>query len=102
METDSVQPNPPSYEQEYQQGVNIFEESFKGYEKSKFQAQKTQYEKAMNEALDAMGDSASALANEQLKSLKNKLAKDLHTYMENPTSENSSQVISDINEMKQS
>ena len=100
MGTDPVQPPQPSYEQEYQQGVNIFEESFKGYEKSKFQAQKTEYEKAMNESLDAMGKSASALANQQLKSLKNKLESDLHTYIQEPTKENSQQVLADIDQMK--
>ncbi len=102
METDPVQPKEPSYEQEYQQGVNVFEESFKGYEKSTFQAQKTEYEKAMNKSLDAMGKSASALANEQLKSLKDKLSKDFNTYIQDPTKENSSKVLADIDQMKQS
>ncbi|HPE84627.1 MAG TPA: hypothetical protein PLO43_00405 [Chlamydiales bacterium] len=102
MDTNPISHEPPSYHQEFQQGVNIFEESFKNYEKSTFQAQKDMYKKAMNESLDAMGKSASALANEQLKSYKDKLAKDLNTYIQDPTKDHSNQVLSDISQMKQS
>lgn len=72
------------YQQELQKGVKLFEAGFKQLQKSKFDAQKQQFEKSMSESLEVIQDTAQALMNKQLLKMKDKLSKDYENYLANP------------------
>ena len=92
---------PPSYQKEFNDGLDLFAKSFHGYQESTFQAQKDQYDKVMKESLHIMTQSANAMVNKELSKLKDKLAKDLQNYLDNPSAETESKVETDINQLNQ-
>jgi hypothetical protein len=102
MEVSGSSPSQPSYPSEFKQGVELFEKSFHNMQTSKLDAQKAQYVKVMDESLQVMQDSASAMLNKHLLELKNTLSQDLHTYLAAPTDEHRKKVESDLDQLKHS
>ncbi len=100
MEISGSSPTQPSYSSDFKQGVDLFEKSFQEIQSSKFDAQRAQYVKVMNESLQIMQESASAMLNQHLLALKETLSKDLKAYLAAPTDEHRQKVESDIDELK--
>ncbi len=91
------------YQKEIQQGVKIFQESFKGLQETKkFPEKKIEYEKAMDESLQAIQDAASALMNQKLIQMKEQLSKDYHVYLDDPTNQNAEKVDKDLDSLRES
>ena len=91
------------YKNELQQGVKIFEKSFKGYQETKnFPAKKMEYEKAMGESLQAIQDACKALMNKELAAKKDQLSKDYQDFLNNPSSQNASKVEKDLDSFHES
>jgi hypothetical protein len=100
MEVSGPNSSQPTYKQEFDKSVKVFEESFKGYQSSTFDPQKKEFAAAMNDSLTAMQDSANGMFNKHLGEMKEKLSKDMAAYMENPSDANLKKVDSDINSLK--
>ncbi len=92
--------NQPTYRQEFDQGVELFEKSFKAYQQSNFDPQKNEYALAMKDSLEVMQDAAGGMFNQHLMDMKSQLAKDMNAYMKNPSEENRQKVDSDIDSLK--
>jgi len=90
----------PTYQGEFNKGVDLFDKEFQAYQKSTFDAQKREYSKSMHDALDVIGDSAKGMANTKLQEMKAKLEKDLDEYIKNPTEINRQHVDEDLNTLK--
>jgi hypothetical protein len=91
------------YRKEIQQGLQIFEKSFKGYQETrKFPEKKMEFQKAMAESLQAIQDACSALMNKELVEKKDKLSKDYQEFLNHPTSQNANQIEKDVNSMRES
>ncbi|MDN3504601.1 MAG: hypothetical protein P0S95_03380 [Rhabdochlamydiaceae bacterium] len=99
METPDVN-NSQVYKHEFQEGLNVFEQSFDGFQKSKFEAQKEQYNKAMHESLSEMRDAASGMMNKELQKLRGDLSTNLDNYVKNPSAANEEKVENSINQIK--
>ncbi len=98
-----VNPNqPPSYNQEFEQSVELFAKSFQGYQGAGFDAQKQQYAKVMNESLNIMKQAAGAMVNHHLQKLRNQLSDDLHEYMQHPDATTKAKIQKDIDELRSS
>ncbi|MCB1118003.1 MAG: hypothetical protein KDK50_05415 [Chlamydiia bacterium] len=98
-----VNPNqPPSYNQEFNQSVELFAKSFQGYQEAGFDAQKRQYEKVMNESLTIMKQAAGAMVNSHLQNLRNQLSDDLGKYMQHPDASTKAKIQEDINQLRNS
>ncbi len=95
-------PEEPSYRKDFQRSVDLFEKSFREVQNSTFDAQKNQYVKVMQSSLSVMQEAANGMVNKHLAELKNKLSTDLDTYIENPSTEHTQQVMTDIREIKNS
>ncbi len=93
--------DPPSYKEDFQRSVKLFEKSFQEMQKSKLDAQKDQYVKVMHESLRTMQESASGMINKRLGELKNTLSKDLDNYLASPTKELEEKVENDISQIKE-
>ncbi len=100
MEVQKPGDDQSAYQREVQQGVKIFEESFKGMQTAKFPAQKAEYEKSTHEALQGIQDACKGLMNEHLNGVKDQLSKDYQAYLDNPNTENQGKVQHDIDDMK--
>lgn len=93
--------NSEAYRKEVQEGVQIFEKSFKGAaETKKFPEKKALFERSSREALKGIGDAAKALMNQRILEEKEKLEKDYGNYLSNPTPENEQQVEKDLQSFK--
>jgi len=91
------------YKKEIQQGVKIFDESFKEMEKTKnFPQKKQEFENAMQESLQAIQDAATSLANKELIQQKDQLSKDYQDYLTSPTPQNAEKVEKDLNSLRES
>lgn len=91
------------YRKEIQEGVQIFEKSFKGVRETKNFPQKTaEYEKSIDEAMQAIQDAATALTNKKLLEIKDQLDKDYHGYLDNPTAQNAEKVEKDLDSLRKS
>lgn len=103
MEIQKPGEDPSAYRKEIQEGVKIFKESFQGVKETKDFPQKTQeYEKAIDESMQAIQDAATALMNEKLIQLKQQLDKDYHAYLDNPNSQNAEKVEKDLDSLRES
>lgn len=102
MEISGDKPDRVLYKQELQKGVKLFEDGFKELQKSKFDAQKSEYEKSMGESLQVIQDTANALMNKHLLKMKEKLEKDYQNYLANPTDPNRDKIQKDIDSLKKS
>ena len=91
------------YRKELQQGIKVFEESFKGMRETKnFPQKKQEYEKATEKSLQAIQDAASALMNQALIQMKDRLGNDYQTYMDSPTQENAEKIEKDLDSLRES
>lgn len=98
-----VNPNrPPSYNQEFNQSLELFDKSFQGYQNAGFDAQKEQYEKVMNESLTIMKQAAGAMVNSHLQKLRAQLSDDLGKYMQHPDAATKAKIQQDIDELRNS
>jgi len=102
MEIPGGVPEKPTYKNEVQSGVKLFEKGFKNLQESKFDAQKLEYKKSMKESLQVIQDAAKGLMNQELLKQKEELANDFQQYLDNPTSENEQKVQHDIDSLKKS
>lgn len=100
MDISRISSNQPSYSSEFNQSVDLFEKSFQAMQHSKLDEQRKQYEEVMRESLKTMQESANAMLNQHLLSLKDNLAQDLSTYLKEPTPDHKEQVQSDIDLLK--
>ena len=92
----------PSYRQEFQQGVDLFDQSFQEYMKAKEPHKKAKFKDVMDKALDVMNKSArECLSQEQMK-LNEELHKDYDDYLGHPDSSHTEKVEKDIDELKKS
>lgn len=92
----------PSYKQEFQEGVDLFDKSFQEYMKSQEPHQKAKFKDVMDKALDVMNKSArEALSNEQ-KKMNEVLHKDYENYIQHPDQEASSKIEKDVDDLKKS
>ena len=91
-----------AYRKEIKQGADIFEKSFQGMQTAKFPAQKAEFEKSTQEALQAIQDACKGLANEQLNKVKDQLTADYQSYLTNPNAENQEKVQHDIDDLRNS
>lgn len=92
-----------AYRKEIQEGVQIFEKSFKGIRETKDFPQKTEeYEKAIDESMQAIQDAATALMNKKLLEIKAELDKDYHTFLDNPSAKNAEKVEKDLDSLRES
>lgn len=99
METPETN-NSQVYKHEFQEGLTIFERSFEGYQHSKFEAQKSEYDKAMHESLTEMRDAASGMFNQKINQLREQLETSVDQYTAHPTRENQEKVEDTLDEIK--
>lgn len=103
MEIDKMGGDSAAYRKEIQEGVQIFEKSFKGVRETKDFPQKTaEYEKSIDESMQAIQDAATALMNKKLLEMKDQLDKDYHVYLDNPTAQNAEKVEKDLDSLRKS
>jgi succinate dehydrogenase/fumarate reductase flavoprotein subunit len=100
MDTSEISNSQPNYQQEFKQGVDLFEKGFHQMQSSKFDRQRMEYQKSMNESLQVIKDAAAGLMNKELSNLKDELAKDYQNYLIDPTKENEKRVEKDISSLK--
>jgi hypothetical protein len=93
-------PEEPTYKQDFHRSVELFEKSFKEHQQSQIDQQKKMYEHVMKESLSIMQETAGAMLNQQLSKMKEKLDKDLTSYLDNPSSEHTNKVLKDIEGIK--
>jgi len=95
-------PARPDPHVQFNQSINLFEESFDKMQTAEFHEKKDQYIKVMNETLTVMQDTANAMLNKHLLEMKAMLAKDLNHYLDNPSEVNKQKVQADIDSLKNS
>ncbi|MBM3208032.1 MAG: hypothetical protein FJZ57_05435 [Chlamydiae bacterium] len=93
-------PEEPTYKQDFHRSVELFEKSFKELQHSEIDQQKKMYVNVMKESLSIMHETASAMVNQHLSKMKEKLDKDLTTYLDDPSTEHKNKVLKDIEGIK--
>ena len=95
-------PEEPTYKQDFDRSVELFEKSFKNLDHSTIEPQKKMYLKVMQESLSIMQESASAMLNQHLSGMKSQLEKDLTAYLEHPDATHKEAILQDIQKIKSS
>jgi hypothetical protein len=89
------------YHSEFKRGAKLFQKALEDFHKSKIPAQKEQFRKVMDEALNVMNQTAIAVCREKSqKTQEKKLEKDYHTFVDNPSKEKYEVVHKDIEDLR--
>jgi hypothetical protein len=91
----------PTYQSDFKDSLNVFQNSFEGYKNSTFDVQKDQYSLAMKESINAMQDSINGLMNAKLQKLKSNLEGHVDEYIQNPNTQNEQKVERDLKNIKE-
>lgn len=92
----------PTYKQEYQEGVDLFDKSFKEYMKSQEPHQKAKFKDVMDKALDVMNKAAMQALSEEQKKLNENVHKDYDAFMKSPGQKSGAKLEKDVEDLKKS
>jgi molecular chaperone DnaK (HSP70) len=90
----------PSYKEEFQHSVDLFERSLHGYQQSQMDNQKTKFQEVMNEATHVMSETSPQFLDDSDQKQVKQLQKDFQAFMNNPSSDIMKKLQSDINTLK--
>lgn len=90
----------PSYKQEFEHSVDLFQRTLKEYGKSKSENQKAAFKQVMEKASHVMSETAPQYLKGTDKELVTKLQADYRAFCQNPSSEMLTKLQSDINALK--
>lgn len=92
--------NPPTYKQEFQEGMDLFEQSFQEYLKSTEPNQKAKFKDVMDKALDVMNKAASQCLNDMQLQKNEKLHEDYDKYINSLSDQNTKKITKDLDDLK--
>lgn len=90
----------PSYKDEFQQSVSLFERSLQAYQDSKIENQKTKFQEVMKEATHIMDETAPQFLDDSDQQQVAQLKADFQAFSKNPSSEIMKKLQNDLNSLK--
>ncbi|MCH9630738.1 MAG: hypothetical protein S4CHLAM37_07420 [Chlamydiia bacterium] len=92
----------PTYKQEFQEGVDLFDKSFHEYMNTKEPHKKAKFKDVMDKALDVMNKSAQQCLSEEQQKLNDEVHKDYEAYLKSPNKESTEKLEKDVGDLKKS